>query len=156
MRRRWLGLASALVVLLGAAGLLGAALLSGDNPLTSSGQENLSRAEIASLARVTLPAGASNVHALAGGFQDRFIHLRFDLPASDLPALVAAQGWPPLTPGGVVPFQASLEPQRPWWQPRQAERFLVGGGAVANTNQSVLIDITDPNTSVVYLATFEQ
>lgn len=113
-------------------------------------------AEIESLARIDIPASASNIHAQAGGFQDRYIHVRFDLPPADLNSFLGATRYTPAVSQSTdIPFQQSLEPNQNWWQPAMAKSFLAGAGFVDGISQSVLIDTTNPELYIVYVQTFE-
>lgn len=119
--------------------------------------ENLTVAQIESVGRIKLPPSARNVHGFQRGFQDRFIHIRFDIDPDELALLSGTRYWPALDETGAlgVPFQQSIEPNKAWWQPRQAQRFYSGHGGSDNIAQSVLVDVTDPNNYIVYVATFE-
>lgn len=113
-------------------------------------------AEIESVARIDIPDTASNIRAAAGGFQDRYIHVRFDLPPADLERFLTATKYTPtLTEGGSILFQQSIEPQEAWWQPHSATRFLSGRSFVDGISQTVLVDISNPALYTVYVATFE-
>jgi hypothetical protein len=150
----WLlaGLAAALLACWVVAVLL---LRSLDGPFLNDIQENLTRSEIENLARITIPPDATNVHALAGGFQDAYISVRLDLPAESLPAMAVTRYWPTLTPNAEVTFQSGMMPDRPWWRPGEAQSFLAGSNFVDGISQTVLVDTTDPSRVVVYVQTFE-
>jgi hypothetical protein len=133
-------------LLVGAIGSLGG--LSQPQPQTT--------AEIEALARIVIPPGATNIHAEAGGFQDRFIHVRFDIAPGELDTfLFGTRYTPAIGDNGAVPFQQSIEPQADWWQPRAASTYKSGSGFVDGVSQSVLIDTSNAERYVVYVATFE-
>ena len=142
---------------LGVLALRWAGGLVAQDPLLGGAQEDLTAAQIENIARIKLPPSAAGVHALAGGFQDRYIFVRFDIDRADLPALAADKHWPALDSSGAagLPFQPGLEPDREWWAPRQAKRFASGSSFVDGIAQAVLVDMTDPNRYIVYVQTFE-
>jgi hypothetical protein len=154
---RWV-LALAVLCVAGCAGLVCGGyvllrLLGEAAPL--EGPQPATNAEIEALARITLPPGATNIHAQAGGFQDRYIHVRFDIPAAELDAFLAASRYTPALDMAVVPFQQHLEPKAVWWQPRNAARFRAGSAFSGGISQSLLVDTSDPERYVVYVQTFE-
>ena len=133
-------------VLIGAAGLQGG--LSQPQAHTT--------AEIEALARIVIPPGATNIHAEDGGFQDRFIHVRFDIVPGELDTFLSGSRYTPnVGDGGEVPFQHSIEPKAEWWRPRAASTYKSGSGFVDGVSQAVLIDTSDSERYVVYVATFE-
>jgi hypothetical protein len=155
---RWLWwLAGGLVLGVVACVAAGALALGWADGILGSTQENLTQAQIESIGRIKLPPSAANLHAVAGGFQDRFILVRFDIDRADLPALAGSRYWPSLDSTGAVgvPFQPGLEPDRPWWKPREAQRFASGSNVVDGIAQAVLVDMTDANRYIVYIQTFE-
>jgi hypothetical protein len=85
-------------------------------------------AEIQRLARITIPASASNVHCATQDGIDSVAYGRFDLPAADLHLVLANM------PANekVRPFDGysnvtSHTIRQPWWQPKQ-----VNGPQVVN------------------------
>lgn len=152
-QRRWLIIGGALVVLLLAFVAFSVLVFSIGG--LGGPTRNMTPEQAAALARVTLPPSAHNVEYIDGGFQDRFIHLRFDMDAAELDSFLRGTFVaPPLTDTD-VPFQASLEPDESWWQPRNASTFKSGGGSRNGVYQSLLVDMTNAQTYVVYVATFE-
>jgi hypothetical protein len=156
--RRWLWwLAGALTLLLiGCAivGWLGLRWLGG-NPLLSGYQEDLTPAQIEGIGRIKLPPSAANIHARAGGFQDRFIYIRFDVAPADLDSFLKATRYTPsIAPATQMSFQ-SIAPDAPWWRPQDAKRFEAGDGFVDGISQTVLVDMTDAERYIVYVQTFE-
>ena len=156
--QRWLPWAiGALVALVGICALLGwmgwRALRA--NPLVSDAQENLTAAQIESIGRIKLPPSAANVEARAGGFQDRFISIRFEMAPSELEQfLLGTPNMPAIAPATELPFQSLGEPP-PWWRPEQAQRFAAGKSFVDGISQALVVDMTDAARFVVYIQTFE-
>ena len=97
-----------------------------DNPLLGGYQEDLTTAQIEGVGRIKLPPSAGGVHARASGFQDRFIHIRFDMAPADLEAFLKGTRYTPsVGPAKAVPFQP-IAPDAPWWRPQDALRFEAG------------------------------
>jgi hypothetical protein len=157
-RPRWLWwlLGGSAILGLGCVAAFGLLLVSAcDNPLLGGYQEDLTTAQIEGIGRITLPPSAGGVHARAGGFQDRFIHIRFDMAPADLgPFLKGTRYTPSVGPAKQVPFQ-SIAPDAPWWRPQDAQRFEAGNNFVDGISQTVLVDMTDPERYIVYVETFE-
>lgn len=127
-----------------------------DQPFFLEQAQPSTTAEIASIARISIPASASNIHAHAAGFQDRYIYVRFDLPPADLNSFLGVTRYTPaVSESSAIPFQESIEPDETWWKPRSATRFLSGTNFVDGISQSVLIDISNPELYIVYVSTFE-
>jgi hypothetical protein len=157
-RPRWLWwLAGALAVgVAGCAivGVLGWRWLAA-SPLFSSYQEDLTTAQIESIGRVKLPPSAAGIQARAGGFQDRFISIRFDMAPAELESFLRSTRYTPaIGPTSEIPFQTLAE-DAPWWRPQDAQRFQAGTSFVDGISQSVLVDTTDAERYVVYIQTFE-
>ena len=126
-----------------------------DNPLLGGEQENLTIAQIESIGRIQLPPSAAGIHARAGGFQDRFILIRFDMLPAELAAFLKATHYTPaISSTTEVPFQ-SISDGAPWWQPQEAQRFEAGQNFVDGISQSVLVDMTSMERYIVYVQTFE-
>jgi hypothetical protein len=117
--------------------------------------EDLSRAQIEAIARIRIPPGAMNIHARAGGFQDRYIHVRFDIVPAELDGFLRSSLLPTPPAAQEWPFQSHMEPDRPWWRPANAEEFVAGSTFVNGISQAILIDTTDPARLIIYVATFE-
>jgi hypothetical protein len=157
-RPRWLWwLAGTIAVAVAACALvgwLGLRWLTND-PLLGGYQENLTTAQIESLGRIKLPPSAAGLQARAGGFQDRFISIRFDMAPAELDSFLRSTRYTPaIGPTTAVPFQ-SLAEDAPWWRPQDAQRFEAGTNFVDGISQSVLVDVTDAQRYVVYVQTFE-
>jgi hypothetical protein len=156
--RRWLwwlaGLAGLAVASCAIMALLGLRWLA-SNPLLGGYQEDLTTAQIESIGRIALPPTASGIQARAGGFQDRFISIRFDMAPADLePFLRSTRYTPSISPTAEVPFQ-SIDVDAPWWRPQDAKRFEAGANVVDGISQTVLIDMTNAQQYIVYVQTFE-
>jgi hypothetical protein len=153
----WWWLASALAVgVVGCAiiGFLGWRWLEA-SPLFSGYQEDLTTAQIESIGRIKLPPSATGIQARAGGFQDRFISIRFDMAPGELESFLRSTRYTPaIGPATEIPFQALVE-DAPWWRPQDAQRFQAGTNFVDGISQSVLVDTTDAERYVVYIQTFE-
>lgn len=131
-------------------------LRSSSDPLFLEHPQPASTAEIEAIARINIPERARNIHAQSGGFQDRYIHVRFDIDPADLESFLGATRYTPIVSEGQdIPFQQSIEPDESWWQPRLAKTFLSGSGFVDGINQAVLVDTSNPDVYIVYVATFE-
>lgn len=157
-RPRWLwwliGATAGLVLACALFGVVGWRWL-GDNPLLGGAQENLTPDQIERIGRIQLPASAAGIQARAGGFQDRFISIRFDMQPSELDAFLKATRYvPSIGPTTELPFQ-SLSNDVPWWRPQDAQRFEAGSNFVDGISQSVLVDMTSAERYIVYVQTFE-
>jgi hypothetical protein len=157
-RPRWLwwliGAVAGLVIVCAIVGVVGWRWL-GDNPLLGGEQENLTPDQIERIGRIQLPPSAAGIQARAGGFQDRFISIRFDMRPADLDAFLKATRYTPsIGPTTELPFQSiSVDPL--WWRPQDAQRFQAGNNYVDGISQSVLVDMTSAERYIVYVQTFE-
>jgi len=157
-RPRWLwwlvGAVAALVIGCTVVGLVRWRWLA-SNPLLGDEQENLAAAQIERIGRIQLPPSAAGIQARAGGFQDRFISIRFDIPPAELDAFLKATRYTPsIGPTTKLPFQ-SIAVDAPWWRPQDAQRFEAGQNFVDGISQSVLVDMTSAERYIVYVQTFE-
>jgi hypothetical protein len=157
-RPRWIwwlvGAVACLVIGCAVVSLLGLRWL-GSNPLFGDEQENLTTAQIESIGRIKLPPSAGSIQARAGGFQDRFISIRFDMLPAELDAFLQATRYTPsISPTTEISFQ-SISDDAPWWRPQDAVRFEAGENFVDGISQSVLVDMTNPERYIVYIQTFE-
>ena len=154
-RRTWIvGALLLLVAACGIAGWIGWRALA-SNPLLAGDTESLSSAEIESIGRIKLPPSAAGIQASAGGFQDRFISIRFDMEPADLEEfLLGTRYMPAISPTAELPFQA-LGQAPPWWRPQDAQRFAAGTSFVDGISQAVLVDLTNTERYTVYIQTFE-
>jgi len=126
----------------------------------NSGQADLEAAELEKLTGITLPAGASGLRSHVESWQDRIVHLRFALPAAELPAWVASQTWESPPAAGPLEYPFASPPEwvadKGWWQPQQATSFQIGGlRNGAGIYQHVLIDTSDPDRALIYVVSFE-
>lgn len=157
-RPRWLwwliGAIACLVIGCAVAGLVGWRWLA-SNPLFGGEQEHLTTAQIENIGRIQLPPSAAGIQARAGGFQDRFISIRFDmLPAELASFLKATRYTPSISPTTKLPFQ-SISNDAPWWRPQDAQRFEAGENFVDGVSQTILVDMTSTERYIVYIQTFE-
>jgi len=157
-RPRWLwwlvGAVAGLAIGCTIIGLVGLHWL-GDNPLLGGEQANLTKAEIENIGRIQLPSSAAGIQARTGGFQDRYISIRFDMAPADLDAFLRATRYTPsIGPTAAIPFQP-IAPDAPWWRPQDAKRFEAGQNFVDGISQSVLVDMTSTERYIVYIQTFE-
>jgi hypothetical protein len=152
---RWLlgGIAILSIACVAAIGLLWLSVR--DSPLLGGYQEDLTTQQIEGIGRIKLPPSAAGVHARAGGFQDRYIHIRFDITPADLePFMKGTRYTPSIGPAKAIPFQ-SIAPDAPWWRPQDAQRYQAGVNFVDGISQTVLVDMTNPGRYIVYVQTFE-
>jgi hypothetical protein len=127
----------------------------GSNPLLGDEQEQLTAAQIESIGRIQLPPSAAGIQARAGGFQDRFISIRFDMLPAELDTFLKATRYTPsISPTTKIPFQ-SLSDGISWWRPQDAQRFESGENFVDGISQAVLVDMTSTERYIVYVQTFE-
>ena len=127
----------------------------GDNSLLGDEQEHLTTAQIESIGRIQLPPSAAGIQARAGGFQDRFISIRFDMLPAELDAFLKATRYTPsISPTTELPFQ-SISNDAPWWRPQDAQRFEAGQNFVDGISQTILVDMTNLERYIVYVQTFE-
>ena len=157
-RSRWLwwlvGAVACLVLGCAIVGLVGWRWLA-NNPLLGDQEENLTTAQIENIGRIQLPPSAAGIQARAGGFQDRFISIRFDMLPVELDAFLKATRYTPaISPTAKLPFQ-SIAVDAPWWRPQDAQRFEAGENFVDGISQSVLVDMTSAERYIVYVQTFE-
>jgi hypothetical protein len=128
--------------------------------LFNSGTDDVAAAQLEQLTGITIPAGASGLRSHVESWQDTIVHLRFELPAAELPAWIAAQSWttPPAAGPLAYPFTQTpewLERSGGWWQPQQASSFQLGSLGGAGSYQHVLIDTSDPARALVYVVSFD-
>ena len=64
-------------------------------------------------------------------FQDYFVHVRFEIDAADLPALLAGAHVGTALSPSTVPSNIAAPFDAPWWKPLDAKRFLAGDGHVS-------------------------
>jgi hypothetical protein len=149
--QRWLpwllgGLAAAFMVLGGGLWLLVRAL---DSPARVSNQT------IEDVGRVHLPPSARDVQAALEGFQDRLLHLRFDMAAADLPSfesgLTCRLG--PVSTAPPTALAGSLE--APWWTPTRGHAWRACEGDAQWFHQSAAVEVSRPGRATVYLVVFE-
>jgi hypothetical protein len=157
-RPRWLwwliGALAGFIVVCAIIGVLGWRWLA-SSPLLGGEQENLTKAQIESLGRIQLPPSAAGIHARAGGFQDRFILIRFDMLPAELDAFLKATRYTPsISTATTIPFQ-SISNDAPWWRPQDAQRFEAGENFVDGISQTILVDMTSAERYIVYVQTFE-
>jgi hypothetical protein len=157
-RPRWLwwlvGAVVCLVLGCAVVGVVGWRWLASSS-LLGDEQENLTTDQIERIGRIQLPPSAGGIHARAGGFQDRFISIRFDMPPAELDAFLKATRYTPaISPSTKLPFQ-SISADVPWWRPQDAQRFAAGENFVDGISQSVLVDMTSSERYIVYIQTFE-
>jgi len=156
LRWRWwlIGALAGVVIVCAITGVLGWRWLASD-PLLGGEQEDLTRAQIESIGRIQLPPSAAGVQARAGGFQDRFISIRFDMLPAELDAFLKATRYTPsISPATTMPFQ-SISVDAPWWRPQDAQRFEAGQNFVDGISQTILVDMTSAERYIVYIQTFE-
>lgn len=157
-RRKWVLFGSLLgVLLLGSVmiGWLGLRAFMGSDPLSGGPQDELTNAQIESAAYMRLPPSAHNVQVLYDGFQEYHIHVRFEMDPADLPAFLSStQITSPLSTT-LQPFNHnSLEPQRAWWTPQQAQHWQAAMLQRDLFSQAVLIDMTDPQRYIVFVGLY--
>jgi hypothetical protein len=157
-RPRWLwwliGAVACFVIGCAVVGWLGWRWLA-SSPLLSDEQEHLTTAQIESIGRIQLPPSAAGIQARAGGFQDRFISIRFDMLPAELDAFLKATRYTPsISPTTELPFQ-SISNDAPWWRPQDAQRFEAGENFVDGISQTILVDMTNLERYIVYVQTFE-
>lgn len=152
--RRLMLMVASVALLLGAADW-GRRLLSGG--LLGMDTDRPALREIETIGRVSVPAGASNLHARIRGFQDRTTWLRFDLPVEHEPAF--RSGLPAsmtLASTDALPgMMASGGPDRDWWTPGSANPFEVGQAEWPGVLQSILIERPENGPITVYVLTSE-
>ncbi|MEO7913486.1 MAG: hypothetical protein ABIV47_27865 [Roseiflexaceae bacterium] len=157
-RPRWLwwliGVVLSFVVVCAIIGVVGWRWLA-SNSLLGDEQEKLTTAQIENIGRIQLPPSAAGIQARAGGFQDRFISIRFDMLPKELDVFLKATRYTPsISPTTELPFQ-SISDDAPWWRPQDAQRFEAGENFVDGISQTVLVDMTSTERYIVYVQTFE-
>jgi hypothetical protein len=157
-RPRWLwwliGVVACFVIGCTVVGVVGWRWL-GSSPLLGDAQEHLTTAQIENIGRIQLPPSAAGIQARAGGFQDRFISIRFDMLPAELDAFLKATRYTPsISPTTELPFQ-SISNDAPWWRPQDAQRFEAGENFVDGISQTILVDMTNLERYIVYVQTFE-
>jgi hypothetical protein len=127
--------------------------------LFNSGTDDVDAAQLEQLTGITIPAGASGLRSHVESWQDTIVHLRFELPAADLPAWVAAQTWTTPPAAGPLAYPFATPPEwvadKAWWQPQQASAFQLGSMGGAGLYQHILIDTSDPARALVYIVSFD-
>jgi hypothetical protein len=151
LRRWWPWLLGGLALLLVAcvvfAGLGLRAL--GGFELGRTAEDQLSNQEIERMIDAKLPPSASNIHSYYTGFQDYFAQVRFEIPAADLPQLLASSPFTQTLSTVDNPFDAGAN-DPVWWRPYEAQRFQWGKSAKVGETFVLLIDMTEPNRYIVY------
>ncbi len=98
-----------------------------------------------------LPSSATDVHGHVDGFRDVTTHLRFTIPAADLAAFMGTTACTtPLSSADIRP-QLQGNPARSWWTPEKAGKYASCTAATDRLAQLVFVDMTDPDTDIVYL-----
>lgn len=128
-----------------------------------SGQDDLTTVQIERLTGFKVPPAAQNLQSHLESWQDQIIHVRFELPSSDVAAWAATQTWEePLSAKALAyPFETTPEwvQDKAWWQPQQATQFQIGSARANDLKlgiiyQHILVDTSDPTTTIVYLVVF--
>src|SRR5258706_1091839 len=112
-------------------------------------EDELSRESIEGMIEAKMPPSASNIHSYYTGFQDYFAQVRFDIPAADLPQLLASSPYTQTLSMVDNPFGSGPN-DRDWWRPYEAQRFQWGKSTKVGETFVLLIDMTDPNRYIVY------
>lgn len=113
-------------------------------------------AEVRRLARITIPASASNVRCATEHGIDSLVYGRFDIPAADLPLVLAA------TPAGekVRPDDgysnvAAHKTGEPWWQPGRLKERKVADWSTPGFSVNLLFgEAGQPGIVTVYFFNF--
>lgn len=129
MKQPWLIGVAASVAMVAAAGLSSCRGEKGEtmsSPAKSSSQP-IERGEIEKRAHLRLPESARNlqVHGIEGGIDDA-IYLRFEVPAAELPALVASAGLTQPLSSTQRFLGNHTGRELAWWQPDTVAPFQSG------------------------------
>ncbi|NOK62296.1 MAG: hypothetical protein GFH27_549331n35 [Chloroflexi bacterium AL-W] len=127
----------------------------GEDSIFGGPTEDVTPAQIESIARITLPPSADDLHAQLQGFQDNLIHVRFTMNADELPQFLASSRCPSLTPATDIPFQESITPDTTWWTPETAQTFETCNDFVDGIGQTIMVDMTESQSYQVYVVTME-
>lgn len=123
------------------------------NPLAPMPTPSISRLE--SFTGHPLPASASDVFSVEGGFQDTIMWLRFDAPAADVTTYIESLSLeaPLSTASGPEQLTPSEEP---WWEPETAAQGAGGGYSISaqNTFCRLYVDQSQSDLWRVYLVCF--
>lgn len=128
-----------------------------DTPLLGVDTEKLTTAQIQNVGRFTLPGSAANVRAHLQGFQDKLLHVRFDIAPSDLPALLASTRCGALSKTEVPSTMKHSFGTFPWWIQSLPASFEAGeGGKPGSYGQMILVNESNPAQFTVFYICAEQ
>lgn len=119
--------------------------------------------QISELSRLPIPSSAINCFVYVDGFEDTYIFMRCDIPASASPALVSAADW-----SQPIVRSASQSADHPWpadsnlpswWSPNLATSWIELPSAVVSTGdqspeptqQAMLIDTSNQDIHRVFI-----
>jgi hypothetical protein len=104
-----------------------------------------------------LPAGVEVLGLFEGGFQDRFIQVKFRAEAAAVPGLLMLLGTDAAGFGPVGTAQLTIAPVE-WWTPERAAGLTIAPGRLAGFAETTVAMAADPETAgkvIVYLIAFQ-
>jgi len=126
--------------------LLMVAFLSGCGPQRNPAVKDV--AEIQPLARITIPASASNVRCATEHGIDSLTYGRFDIPAAELRSVLA--GMPAgveVRPYGAYSNVTAHKMRESWWQPAQLKERKVANWSTPGFSVNLLFGEGDPGAA---------
>jgi hypothetical protein len=147
--------AGLLVLVLGFGGHAQAACLAfcgdGDIPVGKAA------AQVEAELGTALPAGVEVLGLFEGGFQDRFIQVKFRAEAAAVPGLLVLLGTDAAEFGPVGTAQMTIAPVD-WWTPESAAGLTTAPGRLAGFAETTVAMAADPEAEgkvILYLIAFQ-
>jgi hypothetical protein len=142
--------ASCLALLLILALALSGIWLMRDSILPHRG-EIIDRKEIETKAHIQFPPSAADIHAFSEGVLGTYyIRVRFSMNAGDLSNFLPnTLCTTPLAPQETQEWDENL---LDWWKVREADKLQSCQGIQGNCRHTILIDMTEPDTYIGYVA----
>lgn len=147
-----LGLALLATLLCGGGLAIGVWLVGGALAFGDTDQDDVAPAVVENVARIRLPARTHELRSRLGGFQDRFIFVRFRMPASELTTFERSLSCALGPPSAVVP-EAHAGKRPDWFTQPLVSRSCQGSGP--GFHQTVIVDVASPTDVVVHVTVFE-
>jgi hypothetical protein len=146
-----LAITAVIVLILGIVFLLSVRILHPGAPAEYGPGDVRGRSELEGNTGTKIPASATGIYGTVDGLGDITTHLRFTLPSADLAEFISSTACTAPLVDGDIRAQLRGVPDRSWWAPEKAGKYGSCMAATARLAQLVFVDMTDPQSYIVYV-----
>lgn len=120
-----------------------------------TGEQPMTQSEIEQFAYLQFPASTREIQTYTEVGIDQLVILRFAMDAQDLQPFLQNSQFTTSLEEGYRPFPANYGAGLDWWDVEQVQRFAGARDRQDDVYRQIMVDLAEPEVTVIYMVVFE-